>query len=170
MSIQTAVHTMDAAIPVTAQGLNRLIQHLAYLTGTRREEISERLRQAFESGGEPPENGDLVDAMREQELIERQIVLLRARLARARLIDVGEVSDGVAGIGTRVRLQSADSKDTIHYDIVGTLEADPEAGKLSDESPVGRAVIGHRSGETIQVAAPGGTFAMRILSVVPVDG
>jgi transcription elongation factor GreA len=161
---------MDATIPVTAEGLDRLIQHLDHLTGTRREEITERLRQAFESGGEPPENGDLVDAMREQELLERQIVLLRARLARARLIDVSEVSDGVVGIGTRVRLQIADSKDPIHYDIVGTLEADLGAGKLSDESPVGRAVIGHRSGEMIQVAAPGGTFAIRILSVGPIDG
>jgi transcription elongation factor GreA len=81
------------------------------------------------------------------------------------VLDPSEVSADVVSVGTRVRLEDVDAGETIEYDIVGSAEADPTANKLSNESPVGQAIMGHRKGETVEVAAPRGSLKFKILDI-----
>ena len=170
MSLQLTRETKQSAgLPVTARGFKRMTEELDYLISVRRNEVSERLREAFDTGGEVPENGDLVDALREKELLEGQIGRLGDRLAGARPIDPAEVRRGVVGVGTRVWVEEPEANSVVRYDIVGTLEANAAARRLSDQSPVGRALLGHRRGDIVEVTAPGGTFALTVRLVEPLE-
>jgi transcription elongation factor GreA len=149
---------------LTPEGLERLKEEIAYLTGDKRREVAERIKHAREFG-DISENSEYDDAKNEQAMLEQKIMQLEERLTRARLIEKEDVPKGVVAIGTRVRLKDMDANETVEYEIVGSAEANPAERKLSNESPVGKAIIGRKKGETVEVAAPRGALKYKIMDV-----
>jgi transcription elongation factor GreA len=149
---------------LTPEGYAKLEAALERLSTEGRREISQRLRHALASGDDLSENGDYFDVREDQALLEQRIALLQDRLARARVIEPPSGADVVA-IGGRVRLRELETNATVEYRIVGSAEANPAEFRLSNESPVGRTVLGRRRGETVEVDAPGGLRTYRIVDV-----
>ena len=140
---------------LTAEGYDSLKQELDVLRGDRRREIAERIRTAREFG-DIAENAEYDDAKNQQAMLEHKIAQLEERLAHARVIDTSEVDTSVVSVGTVVRLRDVDAKETIEYHIVGSAEANPAEQKLSNESPVGKAILGHKKGDSVKVVLPSG--------------
>jgi transcription elongation factor GreA len=149
---------------LTPEGLERLKGEIEYLKTEKRREVAERIKHAREFG-DISENSEYDDAKNEQAMLEQKIAQLEERLTRARLIEAEDVPKGVVAVGTRVRLKDVDANETIEYVIVGSAEANPRERKLSNESPVGRAIIGRKKGETVEVAAPRGSLKYKIVDV-----
>jgi transcription elongation factor GreA len=141
---------------LTPEGFKRLKGELDYLRTQRRREVAERIAAAREFG-EIAENAEYDDAKNEQMMVEHRIAQLEERLVNARLIDTKRVDTSVVSLGSVVRLRDVDAKETIEYFIVGSAEANPAERKLSNESPVGRAIIGRKKGETVEVITPRGS-------------
>ena len=141
---------------LTPEGYDTLKQELDVLRGDRRREIAERIRTAREFG-DIAENAEYDDAKNQQAMLEHKIAQLEERLAHARVIDTSEVDTSVVSVGSVVRLRDVDAKETIEYHIVGSAEANPAEQKLSNESPVGKAIMGRKKGETVEVTTPRGS-------------
>jgi len=161
--VSAAGHAAEVCL-VTAEGYERLRSALEHLCGDGRREMSERVRRAREDG-DLAENPALLYLLEEQGRLERQIALLEEQLAVARIAE--PAGDGTAGIGTRVRLRDAASGDELEYALVGPIEADAAAGRLSVDAPVGRALLGRRAGAIVDVATPRGTMRYEMLGVAP---
>ncbi len=149
---------------LTPEGLQKLKDEIQYLTGEKRREVAERIKHAREFG-DISENSEYDDAKNEQAMLEQRIAQLEERLASARVIEPEDVPTGVVDVGTRVRLKDVDANQTIEYVIVGSAEANPAEGKLSNESPVGKAILGHKKGEIVEVAAPRGSLKFKIMNI-----
>ena len=141
---------------LTPEGFKQLKAELDRLRTEKRREIAERIAAAREFG-EIAENAEYDDAKNEQMMLEHRIAQLEERLAHARVIDVKKVDTSVVSIGSVVRLRDVDAKETVEYFIVGSAEANPAERKLSNESPVGKAIIGRKKGETVEVITPRGS-------------
>ena len=141
---------------LTPEGYKQLKGELERLRTEKRREIAERIAAAREFG-EIAENAEYDDAKNEQMMLEHRIAQLEDRLANARVIDVKDVDTSIVSIGSVVRLRDLDAKETVEYFIVGSAEANPVERKLSNESPVGRAIIGRKKGETVEVITPRGS-------------
>ena len=140
---------------LTPEGYENLKQELDILRTERRREIAERIRVAREFG-DIAENAEYDDAKNEQAMLEHKIAQLEERLLDARVINTGEIDTSVVSIGSVVRLRDVDAKATVEYHIVGSAEANPAERKLANDSPVGRAILGKKKGETVEVATPRG--------------
>jgi transcription elongation factor GreA len=140
---------------LTPQGLADLKTRIAYLRGERRREVAERIKEAREFG-DISENSEYDDAKNEQAMLEKQIADLEDKLASARVIDEKEVDTDVVGVGVTVHVKDQKTDKSTKYRIVGSAEANPSENKLSNESPVGRALLGHKRGETVTVPVPRG--------------
>ncbi len=149
---------------LTPEGYEKLKQEIEVLSNDRRREVADRIRTAREFG-DITENAEYDDAKNEQAMLEHKIAQLEDRLVNARVIDSGDVDLSVVSIGAKVRLRDVDANKTFEYTIVGSAEADPEESKLSNESPVGRAIIGKKKGETVEVSAPRGALKYKILDI-----
>jgi len=149
---------------LTPEGYEKLKQEIEYLSTEKRREVADRIRIAREFG-DIAENAEYDDAKNDQALLEHRIATLEERLLAARVIDAGEVTSDVVSIGSRVRLKDMEQNQTIEYHIVGSAEANPAEHKLSNESPVGKAIIGKKKGETVEVTAPRGTLKFKILEI-----
>ena len=149
---------------LTLEGHAKLKDEIEHLSTVKRREVAERIKQAREFG-DIAENSEYDDAKNEQAMLEHRIATLEERLKAARVIDTGDVTTDVVGVGTRVRLRDVDAKETIEYTIVGSAEANPTEYKLSNESPVGRAIIGRKKGETVEVSAPRGALKFKIMDI-----
>jgi transcription elongation factor GreA len=148
---------------LTKEGFQKLQEELDHLRSAKRQEVAERLHEAME-GGELIENAEYEAAKNEQAFVEGRIQELEVILATARLIeDNGKSKEGLIQVGSTVTIEEDGEAAT--YTIVGAAEADPRKGKISNESPIGKAIIGHKAGETLQVEAPGGHFKVKILKV-----
>ena len=141
---------------LTPEGYEQLRAELENLRTTKRREIAERIRTAREFG-DIAENAEYDDAKNEQAMLEHKIAQLEERLRNARLIDKKNVDTSVVSIGSVVRLRDVAAKETIEYFIVGSAEANPAERKLSNESPVGKAIMGRKKGETVEVTTPRGS-------------
>ena len=141
---------------LTPAGYEQLRSELELLSTSKRREIAERIAAAREFG-EIAENAEYDDAKNEQMMLEHRIAQLEERLANAQVIDVKDVDTSVVSIGSVVRLRDGDAKETTEYFIVGSAEANPAENKLSNESPVGKAIMGRKKGETVEVATPRGS-------------
>jgi transcription elongation factor GreA len=141
---------------LTAEGYENLKQELDTLRTDGRREVADRIRVAREFG-EIAENAEYDDAKNEQAMLEHKIAQLEERLLNARVIDTSDVDTSVVSIGSVVRLRDVDAKETVEYYIVGSAEANPADRKLSNESPVGRAILGRKKGETVEVTTPRGS-------------
>jgi transcription elongation factor GreA len=149
---------------LTAEGYEKLKQEIEHLSTQKRREVADRIRIAREFG-DIAENAEYDDAKNEQAMLEHRIATLEERLVAARVIDAGDVSKDIVSIGSKVRLRDVDAKETIEYHIVGSAEANPAEHRLSNESPVGKAIIGHKKGETVEVSTPRGSMKYKILEI-----
>ena len=149
---------------LTPEGHTKLKEEIEFLSTVKRREVAERIKQAREFG-DIAENSEYDDAKNEQALLEHRIATLEERLKDARVIDAGEVTTDVVSVGTVVRLRDVDAKETIEYTIVGSAEANPAEYKLSNESPVGKAILGRKKGETVDVVAPRGSLKYKIMDI-----
>jgi len=147
---------------LTKQGFQKLQEELEYLRTTKRHEVAERLHEAME-GGELIEDAEYEAAKNEQAFVEGRIQELEILLGNARVIDETEKSDNV-NVGSTVTIQEGDNPEEI-YTIVGPAEASPRDGRISNESPLGRALMEKRAGDTVKVDAPAGSFTVRVLKV-----
>jgi transcription elongation factor GreA len=149
---------------LTPEGYEKLKEEIEHLATVKRREVADRIRVAREFG-DINENAEYDDAKNEQALLEHRIATLEERLRNARVIDKKEVSKDVVSIGSHVKLRDLDAKQTVEYRIVGSAEANPAENKLSNESPVGKAIIGRKKGDTVEVAAPRGALKFKILEI-----
>lgn len=149
---------------LTREGYEKLLSEIEYLQTEKRREIAERIRIAREFG-DISENAEYDDAKNEQAMLEHRIATLEERLLEARVVEDSEITTDVVSIGSTVRLKDVEANETIEYHIVGSAEANPADHKLSNESPVGRAIMGHKKGETVEVTAPRGTLKFKILEI-----
>jgi transcription elongation factor GreA len=149
---------------ITPEGLERLKEELEYLQTVKRREVAERIKEAREFG-DIAENAEYDDAKNEQMLLEHRIATLEERLRDARVISKKDIAKDVVSVGSKVKLRDVAAKETVEYHIVGSAEANPAQNKLSNESPVGKAIIGHKKGETVEVAAPRGRLKFKILEI-----
>jgi transcription elongation factor GreA len=148
---------------LTQEGYDKLQHELEYLRTTKRQEVAERLHEAME-GGELIENAEYEAAKNEQAFVEGRIQELEVLLASAHIIDENDVNNdpNTVQVGDKVTIQEEDS-DPEEYTIVGAAEANPRDGRISNESPIGRAILNHRTGDVVTVEAPGGSFRVKIL-------
>ena len=155
---------IDREIILTPEGFQRLKEEIEYLSSVKRDEVAERIR-ASRDFGDINENSEYDDAKNEQAMLEARIYSLEERLRSAIVIDSESVATDVVGVGTKVTLQDMQGGDVVQYAIVGSAEADPSAHKLSNESPVGRAIIGHKPGDKVTVAVPQGSRKFKVLAI-----
>ena len=140
---------------LTPEGLEELKIRIVYLRGERRREVAERIKEAREFG-DISENSEYDDAKNEQAMLEKQISDLEEKLANARVIDEKDVDTDVVSIGATVHMKDQKTDKSTKFKIVGSAEANPSEQRLSNESPVGRALLGHKRGETVTVPVPRG--------------
>lgn len=148
---------------LTREGYAKLQDELDYLRTKKREEIAQRLHEAME-GGELIENAEYEAAKNEQAFVEGRIKELEILLATARVIDESQHPNGAVQVGSTVTIQE-EGMDSEIYTIVGAAEADPSLGRISNESPLGRALLGKKTGDKVLVEAPQGSFTVEILKV-----
>jgi len=153
---------------ITLAGLARLCEELEGLKTTGRQEIAERLRHAASMEADVNANAGYLAAREEQARHEARISQLEERLATTRVVEPDGANDTV-DLGERVRLRDLDTGSKLEYELVGTYEADPASGRISSESPVGRALIGRRRGEVALVQAPNGETRLRIVAIEAPD-
>lgn len=149
---------------LTPDGVLKLEQELHTLKTVRRREIAERIKQAI-AFGDLSENSEYDEAKNEQAFIEGRIVTLENMLKNAKVIDEEDIRTDVVGVGSTVKLLDAEFNEEISYTIVGSAEADPSKSKISNESPVGNALIGKKKGNEVDVTVPDGVVKFKILEI-----
>ncbi len=148
---------------LTQEGYHKLQDELENLRTVKRQEIAERLHEAME-GGELIENAEYEAAKNEQAFVEGRIKELEILLATARVVDEKALGAGIIQVGSHVTVQEEDAEPEV-YTIVGAAEAKPNEGRISNESPLGKALINHKIGDKVEVNAPAGAFTVNILKV-----
>lgn len=155
------MNNLDKPQYVSADGLKKLQAELEELRTTKRAEVAERIHAAMEFG-DYSENSELEQAKNDQAFLEGRIMTLEQMIKNAQLIDEKTRHD-IVEVGSHVTIESDGRKE--QYIIVGSAEASPAEGKISNESPVGRALQGHRAGETVRMSVPAGTIEMKIVAI-----
>ncbi len=148
---------------LTKEGYQKLADELEFLRGTKRKEVAERLHEAME-GGELIENAEYEAAKNEQAFVEGRIQEVEIILASARIIDSKNNDPSTIEVGDTAIVKEGNASPE-EYTIVGAAEANPREGKISNESPLGKALLNHRAGDEVTVEAPGGTFKVRVVKV-----
>ena len=146
---------------LTPEGLRKLEEELEFLKTVKRKEVAERIKQSKEFG-DLMENSEYEDAKNEQAFVEGRIQTLEALIKNATIIDENHSTDHVQ-IGSTVSVESGDGAET--FTIVGSAEAAPREGRISNESPVGRALLGKKKGEKVLVRVPAGDFTYKIVNI-----
>jgi transcription elongation factor GreA len=146
---------------LSQEGLDKLREELNEMVTVRRAEVAARIQEA-KSHGDINENAEYEDAKNEQAFVEGRIQTLSALIKNAVIIDE-HTSTAFVGIGSTVDVESEDGKET--FRIVGSAEANPAEGRISNESPVGRALLGHRKGDKVQVSVPAGSWTYKIVGI-----
>ncbi len=155
---------MDDAVILTQEGLDNLKEELVNLKTVRRKEVAERLKQAIDFG-DLSENSEYDDAKNEQAFIEGRIQTIEATIRKAKVIEESAANQGVINIGSYVTVLDLEFNESEEYRIVGTSEADPMQNKISNESPLGKALLGKREGQVVDVEAPAGILKYQITRV-----
>ncbi|MBR6013113.1 MAG: transcription elongation factor GreA [Selenomonadaceae bacterium] len=151
-------------VMLTQKGYDKLVEKLDFLKSVRRIEIADRLKAAI-ALGDLSENSEYVDAKTEQAFLEGEIQDLEAKIHNSEIIQENSAGDVVA-IGSKVVVRDLEFNEDEIYKIVGSDEADPDSNRISNESPVGAAILGKPAGTTVQVHAPGGVFQYKIMEIV----
>ena len=140
---------------ITPEGLEKLKEELEYLQTVKRREVAERIKEAREFG-DIAENAEYDDAKNEQAMLEQRIAHVEERLRRATVVEDKDVNTDVVSVGVKVHVKDQKSGDSRKFQIVGSAEADPTEQKLSNESPIGGALIGHKKGDVVTIDVPRG--------------
>ena len=148
---------------LTRDGLKKLEEELNFLRTVRRAQVAERLHNAQEDG-ELIENAEYEDAKNEQAFLEGKILTLEAMLSSAVIIENGG-SEGVVALGSKVTVKENGGGKPEIYQLVGAAEANPKDGRISNESPLGRALLGRKVGDDVKVNAPSGTISFRVVAI-----
>lgn len=154
----------DKEVILTVEGLKKLEDELEQLKTVRRKEVAARIKQAIEFG-DISENSEYEDAKNEQAFIEGTILNLEKKLRNARVIDANDVDVAAVSVGSTVKLKEMGSGDELDYTIVGSVEADPMKNKISNESPVGKALLGHSIGDIVEITVPVGVIKYKVLDI-----
>jgi transcription elongation factor GreA len=149
---------------LTLEGIKKLEDELDHLKTVKRQEVAERIKVAI-SFGDISENAEYDEAKNDQAFIEGRILTLEGMLRVARVVADEDVTTDAVNVGVVVKVLDVEFDEEVEYSIVGSAEADPMKGKISNESPLGRAMIGHAVGEEVQVQAPDGTLTLKILDI-----
>jgi transcription elongation factor GreA len=157
---------MPKDVILTPEGLEKLKDELELLSTARRREVAERIKEAREFG-DISENSEYDDAKNEQMMLESRIAQLQDKLRMATVIDADDISTEAVQIGSVVHVKDEKTGKSVKYTIVGSAEANPEQSKLSNESPVGRALLGHKRGDVVAVQVPRGPA--RKLKITKID-
>ena len=155
------MNNLEKPVYVSADGLKKMQAELEDLRTTKRAEVAERIHAAMEFG-DFTENSELEQAKNDQAFLEGRIMTLEQMIKNAQVIDENTHHELVE-VGSHVMVEADGSRE--QYVIVGSAEAAPGEGKISNESPVGRALLGHKAGETVKLSVPAGTIEMKILAV-----
>lgn len=147
---------------VTAEGLEEMKNELEYLKNTRRPEVINALKEA-RALGDLSENAEYDAARSEQAIVESKIKELEVSIENAKVIS--EVSKDKINVGSKVKLEYVEDAEIEEYTIVGSKEADPFLNKISNESPIARAIMGKKTGETVTVDSPNGKYNVKILEI-----
>lgn len=154
----------EREIVLTEEGFKKLEQELAYLKGPKKMEVAERIKVAREFG-DISENSEYDEAKNEQALLESKILEIENTLRHAKVVDEDEVSIKKVGVGVIVKLYDYEFEEEVEYSLVGGAEADISKNKISNESPVGKAIIGKKKGEEVDVETPSGIAKYKVLDI-----
>ncbi|GIO58283.1 transcription elongation factor GreA [Paenibacillus cellulositrophicus] len=154
----------DKEVILTQDGLKKLEDELENLKSVKRREVAERIKVAI-GYGDISENSEYEDAKNEQAFIEGRIITLEKMLRNARIINNDEINTDIVGVGATVTVQDLEFGDTMEYTIVGSAESDPLNNKISNESPVGKAIIGKQKGTVVDVNVPAGVIQYKIIDI-----
>lgn len=154
----------EKEVILTQEGLKKLEEELENLKSVKRREVAERIKIAI-GYGDISENSEYEDAKNEQAFIEGRIITLEKMLRNARIINNDEVDTNIVSIGSIVTLEDMEFGDSVEYTIVGTAESDPSKNKISNESPVGKAILGKKKGSTVDVNVPAGIIQYKIIDI-----
>ncbi|HZK18345.1 MAG TPA: transcription elongation factor GreA [Clostridia bacterium] len=149
---------------LTVDGLKNLEDELEQLRSVRRREVAERIKQAIEFG-DISENSEYEDAKNEQAFVEGRILSLEKLLRNAKIIDDDDIDTEVVTLGCTVRLRDCDTEDEYSYKIVGSIETDPDSSRISNESPVGKAILGKPIGNVVEITVPAGVLRYEIVDI-----
>lgn len=149
---------------LTPEGFKRLEDELELLRTIRRKEVAERIKTAI-GFGDISENSEYEDAKKEQAFVEGRILTLEKYLRNARVLEDGEISTEQVSVGSTVLLRDKEFNEEIEYTVVSSAEANPNESKISNESPVGKAIIGRPVGSIVEVIVPAGTVKYEILAI-----
>jgi len=155
---------VEREIVLTPEGYRRLKDEIDFLSTKRRDEVADRIRDARQFG-DISENAEYDDAKNEQAMLEQRISVLGDKLRSAKVIESSDVQTETVSVGTRVTLQDVKRGEMLQYHIVGSAEADPSDHRLSNESPVGRAIMGRRPGDVVNVVVPKGTMKLKVITI-----
>lgn len=149
---------------MTYEGVKKLEDELEYLKTTKRKEITEKIKVAL-SFGDLSENSEYDEAKNDQAFLEGRIIQLEHMLKNASIVDESEVPNDVVNVGTIVKVKDYDFDEEVKFSIVGSAEADPLENKISNESPIGSALIGKKVGDVVEVQVPDGISKFEILEI-----
>lgn len=155
---------MAKQITLTDEGLKKLENELENLKTVKRKEIAEKIKVAL-SFGDLSENSEYDEAKNEQAFIEARIAEVEAMLKNVKVLDESELSTEHVAVGSKVALKDMEFDEKVEYQIVGSTEADPNAGRISDESPIGMALLGHQVGDIVEVEVPDGAISFEVLGI-----
>jgi transcription elongation factor GreA len=154
---------MEERTFLTKEGLKKLEEELAHLRTTRRQQVAERLHNA-QQDGELIENAEFEDAKNEQAFVEGRILQLEIMLSNAALI-AQDGPEGIVSLGAYVTVRDVAAKKSEEYFLVGPAEANPMEGRISNESPLGKALVGRKVGDEVKVQAPGGSIVYKVTKI-----
>ena len=157
---------MQKDVILTPEGLENLKKEIETLSTERRREVAERIKEARDFG-DISENSEYDDAKNEQAMLEARIASLEDKLRSASVIDSSELDNDIVRVGSLVNVKDEGTSKSLQYTIVGSTEADPSQNKLSNESPVGKALLGHKKGDVVTVQLPSGKN--RELKITKID-
>ena len=149
---------------LTAEGYKKLVEELERLRTIGREQIASKIKEA-RSFGDLSENAEYDEAMNEQAIMEAKISRLEEELKNAQILDDEDVRTDVIGVGSLVKVYDRTFGEELEFQLIGKAQANPEENRVSDESPIGKALMGHAAGEVVEVEAPGGLIYLEILSI-----
>jgi transcription elongation factor GreA len=154
----------EKEVILTQEGLKKLEDELDTLKSVKRREIAERIKVAI-GYGDISENSEYEDAKNEQAFVEGRVITLEKMLRNARIINSDDVDTNTVSVGSIVTLKDMEFGDLVEYSIVGTAESDPLQNKISNESPVGRAILGKKKGVSVDINVPAGTISYQIIDI-----